>query len=185
MAEASNIARPYARALFELAQAQGDLEGWGDALAKLSAVVADDAVAAVIRSPLVSREDSAAVVTAAVASVAGVAVTDLAGEFVNLVKLLAQNRRLPLSPNIARAFAALRAEAERVIAAQMITASAIDARQREQFTAALQTKLGRTVALEFAVDGELLGGAVIRAGDWVVDGSVRAQLDQLVGALNA
>ncbi len=185
MAEANNIARPYARAVFELARQQDDLAGWSDALEKLSAVVADDSVVAVIRSPRVGNEDAAGVVVAAVALVSGVAVDELADEFVNLVRLLAQNRRLALLPNIARGFALLRAEAERVIEAQMTTAAEINPQQREQFTEALQSRLGRKVKLEFGVDQELVGGAVVRAGDWVIDGSVRAQLEQLVGALRA
>ena len=103
---------------------------------------------------------------------------------VNLVKLLVRNGRIGILPEIARAYAALRAEAENTVAAEIITAAEIDARQRAQFTTALQAKLGRTVKLEFAVDRELVGGAVVRAGDWVIDGSVRAQLEQLRGALS-
>ena len=77
----------------------------------------------------------------------------------------------------------MRAQAERVVEADMITAAAIDEDQQAAFSEALQSRLGRNVKLNFSVDESLIGGAVIRAGDWVIDGSVKAQLEQLVGAV--
>ena len=87
--------------------------------------------------------------------------------------------------DIAEAYAERKAEAEKVITARVITTVAMEDRQQEQFARALQEKLGRRVDLEFRVDEALIGGAVIRAGDWVVDGSVKAQLEQLVGAIGS
>ena len=88
-------------------------------------------------------------------------------------------------PAIAEIYAEKRAEAEKVVEADMITATAIDEGQQKAFADALQSKLGRSVKLNFSVDENLIGGAVIRAGDWVIDGSVKAQLEQLVGAVAA
>ena len=182
MTESSNIARPYARAVFELAQRQDDLAGWGGRLEVLAAIAADPRVVKFAGNP----RTSAAQLRELILAVAADKLAEPLGEqVVNLVKLLAHNGRIGILPEIARAYATRRFEAERVIEAEMITAVKIDRRQREQFTAALQTKLGRRVKLQFEVDRELVGGAVVRAGDWVVDGSVRAQLEQLVGALRA
>lgn len=178
MAESSNIARPYARAVFELAQQQEDLAGWSERLELLAAIAADANVVSLAGNPRVSAGQLEELIL-------GVAADKLNEQAVNLVKLLVRNGRIGILPEVARAYAARRAEAERVIEAEMITATEIDARQREQFTTALQSKLGRKVKLEFGVDRELVGGAVVRAGDWVIDGSVRAQLEQLVGALRA
>lgn len=182
MAESSNIARPYARAVFELAQQQDDLVGWSERLEVLTAIAADANIVHLANSPRIS----AGQLQELVLKVAADKLADKLNEqAVNFVKLLAHNGRIGLLPDIARAYAARRAEAERVVEVEMITATEIDAHQRAQFTTALQSKLGRKVKLEFGVDRELVGGAVVRAGDWVIDGSVRAQLEQLVGALRA
>ena len=180
MAEANNIARPYARAVFELAQQQDDLSGWSERIEVLAAIAADANVVALAGNPRAPVGQLQRLIPEVAADILKEKWNEQA---TNLVKLLVHNARIGVLPDIARAYAAMRAEAEGVIEAEMITAVEIDQRQREQFTAALQSKLGRKVKLAFAVDRELVGGAVVRAGDWVVDGSVRAQLEQLVGAL--
>ena len=180
MTESSNIARPYARAVFELAAQQKDLAGWSARLDLLAVIAANADVVRLAGNPRVSAGQLEELILGVAA-----AADKLNEQTVNLVKLLVSNGRIGVLPEIARAYAALRAEAENTVAAEIITAAEIDARQRKQFTTALQAKLGRTVKLEFAVDRELVGGAVVRAGDWVVDGSVRGQLEQLAGALNA
>lgn len=188
MAESSNIARPYARAVFELAQEQGDLAGWNDQLDLLAAIAADADVGALANHPRIDATQLQTLVLE-VAQACLDKPENKHGKLneytTNLVKLLARNGRIGVLPEIARAFATLRAEAESVVAATMTTATEIDQRQRKQFTEALQTKLGRKVALEFMVDPELVGGAVVRAGDLVIDGTLRTQLNQLVGALRA
>lgn len=178
MAESSNIARPYARAVFELAQQQDDLAGWHDRLQLLAAIAADAGVAAAANNPRVSAEQLRQLILE-------VAADRLNADGVNLVKLLVRNGRIGILPAIAAAYAARRAEAERVIAAVITTAAETGEPQRKRFEAALQAKLGRKVELAFEVDHDLIGGAKVRAGDWVIDGSVRAQLEQLVGALSA
>lgn len=178
MAELSGIARPYANAVFELAQQQDELAAWGDQLDWLAAIAADAKVARLVKNPRVTDEQLQQLILQAAAD-------SLQAGGKHLLKLLIRNGRLGVLPEIARLFAARRAAAENTIAAEMITAAEINATQRAQFTDALQNRLGCRVQLEFAVDQDLLGGAVLRAGDWVIDGSVRAQLEQLVGALNA
>ena len=178
MSDLSNVARPEAQAIFELAQSQNDLAGWGSKLDLLAAVAADDSIQGLINDPHVSSEQLQQLII----DVCGDHLNDDAA---NLVKLLTKNSRISALPEIASVYAERRAEAERVIEAEMITATQIDDSQQQKFVDALQTRLGRTVKLEFDVDEELIGGAVIRAGDWVIDGSVRAQLEQLVGAIGA
>ncbi len=186
MSESSNIARPYAAAVFELAQSNNDLAGWGVRLEVLAAIAADAQVKPLANNPRVAAEQLQQLILEVAADILTAEQADGLNEHtINLIKLLVRNNRINALPNIARAYAAMCAESMRVIEAEMITAVEINQAQRAQFTAALQSKLGRTVKLEFGVDRALVGGAVVRAGDWVIDGSVRAQLEQLVGALRA
>ena len=178
MSDLSNIARPYAQAIFELAQEQGDLAGWGSSLNLLASVAADESVQRLINDPHVSSDQLQHLIV-------DVCSGHLNGDMTNLVKLLVRNDRVSALPEIAKAYAERRAEAEKVVEATMTTAATIDEAQQKQFTSALETKLGRTVNLDFDVDEALIGGAVIRAGDWVIDGSVKAQLEQLVGAIGS
>ena len=178
MSELSNVARPYAQAMFELAKDGSDFAAWGDQLDLLAAIAGDERVCALLKDPSFTSDQQISLLT------------DLCGDSLseqgaNLVKLLVKNSRVEALPDIAERYAHQRAEAESIIEADMITATDIDADQQQQFATALQAKLGRTVKLSFKVDEALIGGAVIRAGDWVVDGSVKAQLEQLVGALAA
>ncbi len=178
MSAQSNLARPYAQALFELAQEQDDLAGWNEQLQLLAVVASDSTLIGLTNNP----GFSATQLTELIVDVCGDKLSD-GGK--NLVKLLVKNDRVSSMGDIAQAYAVRKAEAEKVIAAEMITAAPIDEKQKKQFSDALQSKLGRSVNLEFAVDEALIGGAVIRAGDWVVDGSVKAQLEQLVGTLGS
>ena len=178
MSDLSNVARPYAQAIFEIANDAGDLAGWSDQLELLAAVAGDDSMAAFLKHPAVTNAQQ----TDVILQVCG---DNLTSDGANLVKLLVENDRVAALPDIAENYASRRAEAESVIEADMITATKMAAKQQKQFSAALQKRLGRTVKLTYSVDPDLIGGAVIRAGDWVVDGSVKAQLEQLVGALAA
>ena len=178
MSDLSNIARPYAQAIFELAQEQDNLSGWGNMLDLLAGIAEDSQIQKLISDPRVSGEQLETLIL-------GVSGDHLTPEAMNMVKLLVKNGRIQALPEIASSYAIQKAEAERVVEAKMTTASAIEASQQKLFTEALENKLGRTVKLEFDVDDDLIGGAVIRAGDWVVDGSVKAQLEQLVGAIGA
>ena len=179
MSAQSNIARPYAQALFELAQEQKDLTGWAEQLQLLAVVASDASLINLTRNPHISSAQLGELII----SVCG-EVDKLNDGGKSLVKLLARNGRVAALGDIAQAYAVHKAEAEKVVAANMVTAAPINKRQQIQFAEVLQSRLGRSVNLEFEVDEELIGGAVIRAGDWVVDGSVKAQLEQLVGALN-
>ena len=178
MSAQSNIARPYAQALFELAQEQDDLARWNEQLRLLAMVMGDAAVLNMANNPHVPANQL-------IGLLIDVCGDRLDQEGKNLVHLLVKNGRVADMVDIAEAYAERKAEAEKVITARVITTVAMEDRQQEQFARALQEKLGRRVDLEFRVDEALIGGAVIRAGDWVVDGSVKAQLEQLVGAIGS
>lgn len=178
MAENTTIARPYARAVFEQARTEtGGLARWSEALALLSNVAADATIHALITSPGLTAERKAGLFLEVIGD-------RLNQEGANFVKLLAENQRLPLLGDIAEVYEELRAEAEKTVDAEMISAFEVSAEQRDQFAAALGKRLARQVVLNTKVDSSLIGGAVIRAGDLVIDGSVRGKLAQLATTLH-
>lgn len=176
MAEERTLARPYAEAVFELAQDKGQLAQWSEALATLTAIVANADVAALIGNPGVDDKRLAD----ALISIAGDAL-DVHGK--NLVMLLADNGRLELLPAISEQYAHQRAGAENRIDVAVVAASAIDDEQQQQLSKSLKRRLNRDISLTFATDPTLIGGAIVRAGDLVIDGSVRAQLSRMQQAL--
>lgn len=176
MAENTTIARPYAQAVFAAASEQGDLQGWSAMLQLAAAVVSHDEVAAIIDSPTLDKAQRGQVVI----DICGGNITD-AGR--NLLQVLAENGRLALLPEIAALYEVERAAAESRITAEVISATPLSDSQKQAIAVALQKRLGRDVALECNVDETLLGGAIIRAGDMVIDGSVAGRLDKLGAAL--
>ncbi|HET7922475.1 MAG TPA: F0F1 ATP synthase subunit delta [Gammaproteobacteria bacterium] len=179
MAENSTLARPYARAVFEIASAQHALENWGATLTLLAELAQDASVRAMLANPRVPAALRAELVT----ELAGKAGAKLDAVARNFVKLLAENRRLPILPEIAADFATLRAEAEGSVDAEVRAAGNLDAAEQSRISAALQKKLGCKVKLHCVTDASLIGGAVISAGDLVIDGSVRDKLGRLAAAL--
>lgn len=172
----THLARPYAAAAFELAS-QNDRRGeWSDALALLAAIVRDERVAHMLRSPRLSASDRGDMILA----IAGEHLDDKAR---NLVRLLAANGRLLALPDVAHRFEALRAEAESRVDAFVTSAVELDEGQRERLGASLQKRLQREVRLHCDVDPALIGGAVVRAGDLVIDGSLHGRLTRLASRL--
>jgi F-type H+-transporting ATPase subunit delta len=178
MSDLSTVARPYAEAVFNLAQESDSLSSWSDQLELIAALASDAQMADIVNDPRTHRDDVATLVV----EICGAHLTEGGA---NLVRLLCRNRRLTFAPSIASQFEALRAQAESVVEAEIETAHDISEEQVKMITETLQTKLGRSVRLQTSTDPELIGGAVIRAGDWVVDGSVRAQLQKLESALRS
>jgi F-type H+-transporting ATPase subunit delta len=103
----------------------------------------------------------------------------------NFISLLAQNRRLGFLPEIAALFEQMKAEVENAVDVEVIAATALTADQESRYAAALQKKLGRSVRLHTRVDGSLLGGAVLKAGDLVIDGSIKGRLERLATEMTA
>ena len=176
MSELSHVARPYAKAIFDLAKEQGDFSEWSGQLKLLSLIASDKSFKALQGNPAISKDQMVELMT-------GVAGDDLTELGQNLVKLLVRNDRALAISEIGAQYKALKDEAEQVIEAELITASQIGDEQKQAIAKALSTRLGKKVKLEASVDEDLIGGAVVRAGDWVVDGSVRAQLSSLVSAI--
>jgi F-type H+-transporting ATPase subunit delta len=179
MAENLTLARPYAKAAFELAKAKGALQGWSKALAALAGLSTDADVQEMFGSPQATPALRAAVLGELCAK-SGQALDPLQ---VNFTKLLADNRRLPLLPEIAAEYELLRAEAENVLEVELRAASPVDAAAQAHISEALHKKLGRRITLKYVEDKSLIGGAVIRAGDLVIDGSIRGKLGRLSAAL--
>lgn len=178
MADKSTIARPYAKAAFEEARARGRLGPWSEALRTAAAVVGDPRVEALLGNPRVTPQELAALVI----EIAG---PQLDEEGRNFVRTLADNRRLALLPEVSERFDELKSEAEGVIDVTVTSAAPLDDSQRGKLASALQKRLGRTVRLQCATDPALIGGAVLRAGDLVIDGSLRGRLERIAYELTA
>jgi len=176
MAEKMTIARPYAKAVFEIAKESDALAGWSDFLGRGAIAAADERVEALFGNPAVTSPALAELFI------------ELCGESVgshgaSFLKLLAENDRMAWLPEIAAEFELLRAEAENVVDVQVTSAVALDAAQQEGFATSLKKRLGRDVRLHCDTDAKLLGGAIIRAGDLVIDGSLSGRLERLAGAV--
>lgn len=173
MSQALTLARPYARAAFALARDGGAFAEWADALAFAARVAADPRVESLLGNPRLTQAEAVTLLS-----------PDGAGEaFGRFLALLAENRRLALLPEIAGLYDELRNEAERVVRARVTSASALPPAEVETIKAALKRRFGREVEVETAVDASLIGGAVIDAGDVVIDGSLKGKLGRLQAAL--
>ena len=183
MAEKTTIARPYARAVFAIAGAAGALGEWSAALNGLAQVMQDAAARSYLGRPGLSAADRVDFLTAIAAGAAGEGGTLAGPAGQNFLRLLAENDRLEVLPEIVQRFDALKAEAERTIEVSIVSAAAIEPSLAERIARGLEQRLGRTVELKLSVDPGLVGGAVIRAEDQVIDGSVRSRLQALGNAL--
>jgi F-type H+-transporting ATPase subunit delta len=174
--EKITIARPYAEAVFGRAQETGKLDLWSEMLGLLSAVVRSPEVSGLIANPKLSREQLQALML----EVGGGRLND---EGQNLVKLLAHNDRLSLLPEIAQMYEQLKREHQGVLQVQVRSAYAVSKAQENVLAEALKKRLGRDIEISAEKDASLIGGIVIRAGDLVIDGSVRGQLRKLTNEL--
>jgi F-type H+-transporting ATPase subunit delta len=176
MAEKATIARPYAKAAFEHARAHKAFARWSEVLATAAAAVKDPRVARLLAAPRVTPIQ----LTGFIAEICGDAIDDNSRNF---IATLASNRRLALLPEIAAMFETLRAETENVADVQVTSAVPLDEAQRQRLSAALKKRLKRDVRLHCEVDVSLLGGAVVRSGDFVIDGSLKAGLDRMASEM--
>jgi F-type H+-transporting ATPase subunit delta len=176
MAEPVTIARPYAEAVFKLANEGNVLPAWSDALANIDGVVADTRVQACISDPKVNAQQLEALVL-------GVLGDKLSGDARNFVQVLVQNNRLDLMPLIRAHFEALKREKEGVLEARIISALQMNDDQVKQLVAQLETKYQRKVTAQVETDASLIGGVKIVVGDKVIDATVRGKLDAMAAAL--
>jgi ATP synthase, F1 delta subunit len=176
MSEAITTARPYAQAAFEEAQKLADLKGWSEVLLSLAEAVTHPEVRAVVTSPRVLKSQIDNLMDGFLGSQAKV-------QQRNFVRVLVDNQRLLLLPEIVALFEALRAEAEKTVNVVVDSAFELSAAQQEKIISSLKARMGREIKLVCKVNKELLGGVVIRAGDKVIDGSARTRLGEMANAL--
>jgi len=171
--QAITLARPYARAAFSLAREQGRLAQFSQQLAFTAVAVAQPAVSSVLGDPRAAASDLVDVLLP----------PDADPVFRQFLVVLGESRRLPLLPEIAGLFDELRAKEEKVVKATITSAQVLDAAQLATLTESLRKRFGSEVEVSTAVDAALIGGAVIDAGDVVIDGSIRTKLARLGAAL--
>ncbi len=176
MSEAITAARPYAQAAFDEAQKRGDLKGWSDALAAGAVTAANPEMAMVIANPRTTAKQLEEVMLAACDAKAG------SGQG-NFIRLLVENGRLSLLPEIFEMYEALRAEAEKSLDVTVSSAFELSDAQKQKIADALKKRMNRAIKLDCQIDKQLVGGIVIRAGDKVIDGSVRTRLGEMANVL--
>jgi F-type H+-transporting ATPase subunit delta len=176
MSEALTTARPYAQAAFEEAQKLSDLKGWSEVLLALAEAVTYPEIHNLVGSPRVVKTQLATLLGDVVGG-------KLKPQQLNLVKLLAENQRLQLLPEIASIFEVLKSDAEKSVNVVVDSAFELSTAQQDKIVSSLKKRMGREIKLTCKVNKELLGGIVIRAGDKVIDGSARTRLSEMATAL--
>lgn len=172
MSELSTLARPYAEAVFKRALETDSSEKWSNTLAFVAAVVNDTEFSAIIDNPKVSNERLLDLLF-------DICQGQLDSEGENFLKLLVQNDRLILAGQIHLLYEAKRAEAEGYVDVDVITAYAFTKEDEKKFTASLEQSLKKTVRLSVSIDKSLIGGFIAKAGDRVIDGSIKGQLQTM------
>jgi F-type H+-transporting ATPase subunit delta len=178
VAERATIARPYAKAAFEYARAANGFAEWSQGLRQAAEIVSDPRVAPLTKSP----QWTAANLVSLITDVAG---AELNAGMQNFVRVLAENHRLLLLPEIAAHYEVLRSAVENTVDVEVVSAVPLDAAQSDKLKQALSKRLKRQVRMQNSVDATLLGGAVVRAGDLVIDGSLKGRLQRLATELTS
>lgn len=178
MAELSTLARPYAKAAFQAAVDAGDLQAWSTMLAVASQVAEQDQVEEVLSNPGLTGAQQAQ-------TFIDVCGDTLNASAQNLVSVLAENKRISLLPQIFEQFEHLKAELEKAVDVEIISAFEVTDDTKQKLTQALKAKLDKDVRVTTTVDSTLVGGAIIRAGDLVIDGTLKGKLAKLAEAMNS
>ena len=178
MAELSTLARPYAKAAFEYAREHNVLAQWSEQLATAAAVAADEGMGSVLDNPSLTDEQQAQ-------TLVDVCGDTMGGEVKNFVSILSVNRRLTLLPEIHSQFELFKANLEKSVDVVVVSAFDLDDATAAKLADVLGKKLEREVKVSTTTDKDLLGGVLIRAGDLVIDGSVRGRLNKLAEAMNS
>jgi F-type H+-transporting ATPase subunit delta len=178
MAELSTLARPYARAAFEYARDQGALRQWSAQLALAAAVSADPALEVALHNPALTAAQQAK-------TLIDVCGDEIGDKLRNYLSILADNKRLPLLPVISVLFEQYKASQEQSVDVEVVTPFELNEATITRLKDVLSKRLQREVIMATTTDRELLGGLLIRAGDTVIDGSVRGRLNRLAEAMNS
>ena len=176
MSELITAARPYARAAFDVASENGAIDQWTEMLNLCAAVAHDSTMKAALDNPNLNWQQSADLFNEICAEH-----LDARGK--NFIKLLAENDRLALLPEIAALYQYYRAQAQGTVDAELVSAQEVSADQVNSIAESLSKRLGKKVSLTTSIDETLIGGAIVRAGDMVIDGSIRGRLEKLSNTL--
>jgi F-type H+-transporting ATPase subunit delta len=180
MSDFETAARPYARALFELAEDENKLQQWQDNLQQAAVIAADADMLAMAEQPAILAGELAELFL----SVAAAAGVEDDADFSNLIRLLAENDRLAALPTISAQFATLKQEAEGKIEVTVRSAQKLTAKQQEKIASSMAKRLGKEVSITTEIDESLIAGAIVTAGDLVIDGSASGRMQKLAIALN-
>ncbi len=182
MSDFETVARPYSKAIFELASEQKDLQYWSDLLQVAASVASDDEMQALAVSPPIPHSDLADLFVSVMTALNDeVKVNDQAR---NLIALLAENSRLLALPEIAAGYETYKKEAEGVVEVKVTSARKLTAKQEKEIVTSMKKRLGKEVSVSSEIDQSLIAGAIIQAGDLVIDGSARGQLGKLTSLVN-
>lgn len=176
MAELSTLARPYAEAVFKRAKQTNSAKAWSEALLFLSTMVQDQELSAIISNPRVAKEK----ITQLLLDICQDQIDD---EAKNLLKMLIENGKLKLLPVISTLFEELKADDEGYVNVDLYTAFSLTKAEQSKYIAMLEKQLNKKVNANVSVDKSLIGGILAKAGDKVIDGSIRGQLHQLAKRL--
>ena len=182
MSDFETAARPYSRAIFELANEQDSLTYWSDVLSLAAVVASDEDMLALIVSPSMLKAQLASLFVSVLQAAEGA--PEITKEVENMVGLLAENDRLSTLPAIALGFEVLKQEAMGTVEVQVTSAKKLTAKQEKEMAKNLKARLGKEVSITSEIDKSLIAGAIIRAGDLVIDGSARGRLNKLTSTLN-
>ncbi len=185
MADNNTVARPYAQAVFEVAREQDALAELSESLAAAKVMLEDGQVAEFLAAPSLTDAERLKFLQDLFARAVGEGSVFAGGSKhgTNFLRLLLENGRVVALPEIAEQFDALRAKVENTVDAVITSAAPLSDAQQQEMAASLRERFGRDVNITTEIDENLIGGAVIRAGDVVIDGSLRARLDGLANAL--
>jgi len=177
MSEFVTVARPYAKAAFDFAVEHNSVESWQHMLAFTAEVAKNEQMAELLSGALAPEKLSESFIT-----ICGEQL-DVNGQ--NLIKVMAENGRLKVLPDVLKQFIQLRAALEATVEVEVISASTLSETQLSKISAAMEKRLSRKVKLNCKIDKSVMAGVIIRAGDMVIDGSVRGRLDRLADVLQS
>ncbi len=172
MLDNATIARPYASAVFEYAQEEGNMEQWSSLLESLSLIVQDEQMRLILSSPKISHEQLLELIT-------GIIGKQKSAASMNFIKVLISANRLKYVSNIYELFEKRRAEAEGRMEVNVLTAYELESNQGNKISEVMSSKLGKKVNISSVIDKSLIGGMIIKAGDSVIDASIRGRLTEL------
>jgi F-type H+-transporting ATPase subunit delta len=176
MSSLTTLARPYAKAAFELAQGEQSLADWDDMLSMASNIAMDESMSGLLDSPLVSKDQAVKIIT----DTGGQAFSN---RFRDFLSVLSSNGRVLLLPQITSLYQLMREKAEKRLRVTVVSALPLDEDQVDRMREALAQRFDCEIELDSEIDADILGGAVIYAGDQVIDGSLRGRVHSLSNSL--